>query len=70
MESMRIGRRSFLRVAALAGGGMMLSIYFKPAALAQTGAGFRIVGTFCIYSYRSGRQSYDDGQEPGDRSRR
>ena len=38
MESMRIGRCSFLRVAALAGGGMMLSIYFKPAALAQTGA--------------------------------
>ena len=37
MESMRIGRCSFLRVAALAGGGMMLSIYFKPAALAQTG---------------------------------
>ncbi|MGA7310454.1 MAG: xanthine dehydrogenase family protein molybdopterin-binding subunit [Pseudolabrys sp.] len=37
MESMRIGRRSFLRVAALAGSGMMLSIYFKPGALAQTG---------------------------------
>ena len=36
MESMRIGRRSFLRVAALAGGGMMLSVHFKPAALAQT----------------------------------
>jgi isoquinoline 1-oxidoreductase beta subunit len=36
MESPRIGRRSFLRVAALASGGMMLSIYFKPAALAQT----------------------------------
>ena len=35
MKSMRIGRRSFLRVAALAGGGMMLSSHFKPAALAQ-----------------------------------
>ncbi len=36
MQATRIGRRAFLQVTAVGGGGMMLALYLKPAALAQT----------------------------------
>ncbi len=39
MSKMNLNRRSFLRATALAGGGMMLGLYPKVAALAQPGRG-------------------------------
>jgi len=35
METMTIGRRTFLRASALTGGGMLLGLYFEPRVLAQ-----------------------------------
>jgi len=35
LNSKKVNRRSFLHVTALAGGGMMIGLTFKPAALAQ-----------------------------------
>ena len=50
MENALIDRRFFLRVSALAGGGLLFALYVKPLALAQTGprSGPSKLGAFII----------------------
>ena len=66
-----VNRRSFLRVTALAGGGMMIAAYIDPVELVRAGPPGRPAAAARaerVHQDRAGRQGHDHRQEPRDRS--
>ena len=70
METTLVSRRSFLRVTALAGGGMLLASYLEPITEVLAGpiwaAGYACAGF--VHPHRAGWHRHHHGQESGDRA--
>ena len=66
---MLLNRRSFLRVTALAGGGMIVAAYLEPlAGVFAQGAPRRSLRPQRVHPHRRRRHRHHHGEEPGDRA--